>query len=307
MLGGRRRFLQACGALGGACVGGAAEAAGGPGESAVGELVRSLRDSLSPEQRRELVLPFGDERRGRVDANFAVTEPRLGSRFYSPAQRGLVERLVRAQLSEPGWERIRRQMKGDAGGLSGYHIAFFESAAGGGGDTHWLLTGRHLMLRASARRGSELGGCRVYGHGEEAPRASLFHYQTVRAAALYGALDEGQRSRALLEEAPFEEEVQLGAAGKRLSGLPVAALSSDQRPLLTRWVQSLSELLEPRLARLVEQRLWAASSAAAVRVTFYREDDLGDDGQWDLWRLQGPGVVWHFRGAPHVHAYLNLA
>jgi len=35
--------------------------------------------------------------------------------------------------------------------------------------------------------------------------------------------------------------------------------------------------------------------------------DLGDDGVWDVWRLEGPGFVWHFRGAPHVHTWVNIA
>ena len=25
-----------------------------------------------------------------------------------------------------------------------------------------------------------------------------------------------------------------------------------------------------------------------------------------IWRLEGPTLVWHFRGAPHVHAYVNI-
>ena len=28
---------------------------------------------------------------------------------------------------------------------------------------------------------------------------------------------------------------------------------------------------------------------------------------WDIWRLEGPNFVWHFRGAPHVHAYVNIS
>jgi hypothetical protein len=27
---------------------------------------------------------------------------------------------------------------------------------------------------------------------------------------------------------------------------------------------------------------------------------------WDMWRIEGPSFVWHFRGAPHVHAYINI-
>ena len=28
---------------------------------------------------------------------------------------------------------------------------------------------------------------------------------------------------------------------------------------------------------------------------------------WDNWRLEGPSFVWYFRGAPHVHVWVNVA
>jgi len=42
-------------------------------------------------------------------------------------------------------------------------------------------------------------------------------------------------------------------------------------------------------------------------LVFYEEDDLGKDGVWDNWRLEGPAFVWHWRGAPHVHVWVNVA
>ena len=42
-------------------------------------------------------------------------------------------------------------------------------------------------------------------------------------------------------------------------------------------------------------------------LAFYKSDDIGEDGVWDIWRLEGPSFVWHFRGAPHVHVWVNVA
>ena len=39
----------------------------------------------------------------------------------------------------------------------------------------------------------------------------------------------------------------------------------------------------------------------------YKEGDLGKDGVWDNWRLEGPSFVWYFRGKPHVHGWVNVA
>ena len=43
-----------------------------------------------------------------------------------------------------------------------------------------------------------------------------------------------------------------------------------------------------------------------LRMAFYREGDLKGDQIWDIWRVEGPSFAWHFRGAPHVHAYINI-
>ncbi len=51
----------------------------------------------------------------------------------------------------------------------------------------------------------------------------------------------------------------------------------------------------------------------ACRLAFFRKAgdgaslDLGDDGEWDVWRIEGPSFVWHFRGVPHVHVWVNVA
>ena len=43
-----------------------------------------------------------------------------------------------------------------------------------------------------------------------------------------------------------------------------------------------------------------------LHMAFYQDEDIDDDKVWDIWRVEGPALVWHFRGAPHVHAYINI-
>ena len=51
----------------------------------------------------------------------------------------------------------------------------------------------------------------------------------------------------------------------------------------------------------------AAGGVDKLHMAFYEQGDLEGDKVWDIWRLEGPSFVWHFRGAPHVHAYINIA
>lgn len=277
----------------------------------VGAAVRRLFDTLSPEQCKVVQLNYQDERRIRADANFDVTAPAIGSSFYSPRQRQLVVELLKSQLSPKGYQRFTQQMQADSGGLSGYYQAFFLSpkkvAAGGLPEVQWLLTGRHITLRATSDERKILAGPRVYGHGEFRPEHSLYYGQMRSANALFQSLNPQQQSRALVQDAPFEEDVAVLSPGAARTGLSLANLAlTGQRPLrqLTR---ELSSLFEPQLAALLEQKILGRRILAQSTVTFYRENDLRSDRQWDIWRLQGPGYTWHYRGAPHVHAYLNLS
>ena len=72
----------------------------------------------------------------------------------------------------------------------------------------------------------------------------------------------------------------------------------------------LAILLEPyRTADREEVRGCLARQGGLedCRLAFYSQGDIGNDNVWDNWRLEGPSFVWHFRGAPHVHVWVNVA
>jgi hypothetical protein len=52
--------------------------------------------------------------------------------------------------------------------------------------------------------------------------------------------------------------------------------------------------------------LKASGGLDKLHMAFYQQDDLQSDKVWDIWRVEGLSFVWHFRGAPHVHAYINI-
>jgi hypothetical protein len=92
-----------------------------------------------------------------------------------------------------------------------------------------------------------------------------------------------------------------------VAGIPVSELAADQRAELER---VLGILLEPyRTVDRDEARTCLAKQGGLdrCRLAFYKQGDIGADGVWDNWRLEGPAFVWHFRGAPHVHVWVNIA
>jgi hypothetical protein len=151
----------------------------------------------------------------------------------------------------------------------------------------------------------------VYGHGAGDSKKDLpgnvFYYQTLRANEVFGMLDGKQRKAALLPKAPRETAVQIRGDGTDLPGIPVALLSADQKKLVK---SVMKDLLAPYRAEDAKEAMGCLSAGGGLdkmHIAFYKNDDIGSDQVWDIWRLEGPTFVWHFRGAPHVHTYVNIA
>ncbi|MEW4568105.1 DUF3500 domain-containing protein [Tautonia sp. JC769] len=282
----------------------------GPSRSSAAETAAArLFESLKPEQREVLCFPYDHPLRTKINANWAITEPTIGQ--LDTEQQMLVEDIVRGVTSPEGYDRFRIQMDQDSGGFEEYHIALFGKPDSD--QFEFEMTGRHLTLRAdgNSNPGAAFGGPIVYGHGEGDAKKGLpgnvFYYQTVKANQVFGALDGKQRELALVENAPRETAVQLQGEGGQYPGICLSELSGDQKELVHSVIRVL---LDPYRSEDVEEALAiieAGGGLDALHMAFYKEGDLGDDSEWDIWRLEGPTFVWHFRGAPHVHTYVNIA
>ena len=275
-------------------------------KSAAETAVKRFYETLSDSQKKTICFPFEHELRHRISANWHVTEPQIGADFYTVEQRALIDEILRGVTSEDGYERLLQQMEYDDGGVNFYSVAVFGEP--GTGKFQWLMTGRHLTMRADGDSAENVafGGPIVYGHGEEDPKENLFHYQTKKANEVFGALDPKQRERALIANAPKESEVPLQGETGRFPGLPVGELSSDQKELVESVVKII---LAPYRKEDVDEALAVLKSGGGfdkLRLAFYKQGDLNDDQVWDIWRVEGPTFVWHFRGAPHVHTYVNI-
>lgn len=308
----RRSFLQT---LGGSAVAGlAAQALWNPAaiyaaptsESAAESAVARLHASLTDAQKKTVLFPFDHELKNRINANWHITKPLIRDDFYTKEQRGLITEIVKNVTTPDGFERIQKQTEFDDGGLGGYSIAIFGSPE----EKKCLfeLTGRHLTLRADGNSidKAAFGGPIVYGHGEEDPKENLFTYQTKQVNEVFGALDAKQVKVALLSKAPTESDVDLQGAGKTYPGLAVSELSADQKALVEKTLKVLLGPYRTEDTDEVMAILKASGGLDQLHLAFYQQGDLGSDKVWDIWRVEGPSFVWHFRGAPHVHAYINI-
>jgi hypothetical protein len=278
----------------------AAPSATSDAETAVGEFYASL----SEKQRAAICLPFNHEHRSNISANWHVTETTIGD--FTKAQQELTKKIVQNVTSPDGYERLLRQMEDDDGGIESYSVAVFGEP--GTSKFQWELTGRHLTLRADGNTVDKaaFGGPVVYGHGEEDAKQNLFHYQTQKANEVFKALDAKQAELALLKAAPDEAAVQLQGKGASFPGIAVKDLSPDQRQLVRSTIRTIMAPYRKEDVDEVIETVKNNGGLSELHMAFYQEDDLDDDKVWDIWRIEGPSLVCHFRGAPHVHAYINV-
>jgi hypothetical protein len=270
-----------------------------------------LHETLSDEQKKVVCFPFDHELRHRINANWAITEPTIED-FFTTEQQALIDEVFRGVTSGEGYERFQKQMGDDTpGGFGQYHVALFGEP--GTGKFEFEMTGRHLTIRADGDSVENVafGGPIIYGHGAGDSEAGLpgnvFYYQTKKANEVFGALDGKQREEALLAKAPPEARVPVQGESGTFRGIKVGDLSGDQKGLVE---SVIKVILAPYREEDVDEAiavLKAGGGLDRLHMAFYKTDDLGDDQEWDIWRLEGPTFVWHFRGAPHVHTYINIA
>lgn len=324
----RRDFLaQATAVTGGLIVGTApsgAVAAEAASPKSAETLAGMLHASLSPEQRQAVCFPwdFVHPKHGllrtRVANNWQASTPTVAGDFFKADQQRLIREIFE-QLIDPAWHaRFDKQLEDDAGGF-GHSQSIALIGEPGSGRFQFLLTGRHMTLRCDGDAAEHVafGGPIFYGHDaggfHEGPTHSgnVFWPQAVAANRVCAMLDGRQRKAALVNTLPRENAIGFrgGKEGADFDapGIPVSDLSADQRAELEK---VLASLLEPfRAADRAEARacLTTQGGLEACRLAFFTAGDLGDDGVWDNWRLEGPSFVWHFRGAPHVHVWVNVA
>ncbi len=300
----------------------APEAAAAAAASSPESMVKALYDMLSAKQRETICFPWDhkdDDRvlmRTLIYANSDITENYINdSDFYTKDQQAVIRQIFEGIISPEWHERIDKQLTDDAGGYGEQNsIAIFGEP--GTREFEFVMTGRHMTIRCDGNSADHVafGGPIFYGHAadsfDEGPThpGNVFWPQAMAANKLYQMLDGKQQERALLREGlPNESRVSFRGEDGKFQGLPVSELASDQKEHLQ---QVMSMLIEPyRQSDRDEVTACIKSQGGldAFHLAYYAQNDIGKDGVWDIWRLEGPSFVWHYRGAPHVHVWVSVA
>jgi hypothetical protein len=324
----RRDFLRSVGVTAAASTVGlplfaTAKEAAAPSKSSTAEtVVKALYDTLSDEQKKVICFDWDyvDPDRGllrtRVSNNWQVTKPHIRSNFYSKQQQTIIHDIFRGIVNPEWYARFLKQLRDDTGGKpwgAEQSIAIFGKP--GGDKFEFVMTGRHMTIRADGNSESHVafGGPIFYGHAasgfDEKPGhpGNIFWEQGRRANLIYQMLNGKQQKAALVAKRPRESAVAFQGENGKFPGIPVAELSRDQKEELQK---VLMLLLQPYRKEDQDEALECLRKQGGLdkcSLAFYQDGDIGDDKEWDNWRVEGPAFVWYFRGEPHVHVWVNVA
>jgi hypothetical protein len=283
-------------------------------ETLAAQLYRSLDDA----QRALICHAFEDPLRQKVDNNWLISKKSIRE-CLKPDQCDLVRQIFRHLHSPEFADRAMEQMVHDSEGKGfdgGTSVALFGKP--GTGKFEFVLTGRHCTRRCDgdSSEGAAFGGPIFYGHqagSDDAEPAdhpgNVFWFQAKRVNEVFRALSGKQRSLALVDAKGRPERatqtVQLTGKREGLAGLPLSELTSDQRGLVN---GVLRDLLSPFRKQDAEEamKLVQAQGLENLSLALFKRNDVGNDGVWDVWQIEGPNMLWYFRGDPHVHCWVHI-
>jgi hypothetical protein len=290
--------------------------------SAAETAVKGLFETLTDDQKKVICFDwdYQDPKRGllrtHVSNNWQITDKHIRSDFYTKKQQMIIHDLFKGMINPDWYTRFLKQLKDDTGGKewgASQSIAIFGKP--GSDKFEFVMTGRHMTLRADGNTGEHVafGGPIFYGHAASGDDELVHHPdnvfwpQAVKANKVYQMLDPKQREAALAPKRPRESAVAFRGTTGGYTGIPVKELANEQRAELQKVLAALIEPFRKEDQDEAVACLKTQGGLDACHLTFYKDGDIGNDGEWDNWRLEGPSFVWYFRGEPHVHVWVNVA
>lgn len=283
-------------------------------------IVKALYETLSDSQKKTICFDWDHTEKARgllrthVGNNWQITKPAIGSDFFTADQQHLIRGIFEGIINPEWYKRIDKQLEDDAGGYGKQQsIAVFGHP--GTEKFEFVMTGRHMTIRCDGHSAEHVafGGPIFYGHAaqgfnEKADHpGNVFWPQALEANKVYQMLDERHRKIALVDHLPEENAVGFHGPNGPYPGLAVTELASDQKDELQKVLLKLIDHYRQGDQDDALKCLKAQGGLDKCSLAFYREGDIGEDQVWDCWRLEGPAFVWYFRGAPHVHVWVNVA
>jgi hypothetical protein len=275
--------------------------------------------SLTDGQRSKIVLPVDHPKRQFVSNWWYICPEQRLHTFYSREQQDLVKQIFDSLHSPEYREKMTWQVQKDLMGdiKNTPSVGFFGTPEDE--DFEFIYTGHHVTRRCNAHTDRGLGfqGEPIfYGNFAKAFRESKDHegnpfwYQGLIFNEFVSALDGRQQEQILVGREPRGEKPSEVIARRKtdLPGLACADLTKDQQAKLLETMRRMLACFRTDDVAATMKSIEDRKIVERLFVSCYGGSyDIGSDRVWDVWQIEGPDMVWYFRGVPHIHGYFHLA
>ena len=275
--------------------------------------------SLTAEQHGKICLPVDHPKRRFVSNWWYVCPDQRLHTFFSKEQQDLVRQIFES-LHHPehrekmSWQ-VQKDLMGDINNTPS--VGFFGTPRDK--SFEFIYTGHHVTRRCNAHtdKGLGFGGAPIfYGNFAKAFRESKDHegnpfwYQGLIFNEFVSALDGKQQEKILVGREPRDESPATVILKRKtdLPGLSGADLKKDQQAKLLETMRRMLVCFRPDDVAATMKTIQDKKLVERLFISCYGGAyDIGSDRVWDTWQIEGPEMVWYFRGAPHIHGYFHLA
>ncbi len=291
-----------------------ARAAETQGDSAPMQLYKSLSD----EQRAKVCLPRDHKSRQFISNWWYVHPDHRIHNTFNQDQQELIQNIFNDLHSPEHQAAVNKQVKVDQYGdaRNTPSVGFFGTPEDE--DFEFIYTGHHVTRRCNAHsdQGHGFGNAPIfYGHFPKDFNETKDHpgnpywYQGLVFNEFVQALDSRQQEKALDSSKPRSEKPSfvITMREENLPGLSCAELSEDQKELLLETMGRMMAMFREDDVVATLDTIEKKSMIDQLYVSYYGgKYDIGSDRVWDTWQIEGPKMVWYFRGQPHIHSYFHL-
>ena len=321
----RRRWIQSAGAAAGLLAVAPAETLlGGPRKSNSDSLATQLYKSLSDSQKEKLCLPANDPKRQYISNWWYVHPEHRIPTSFTPDQQELIRNIFDSLHSPEYQDAVNNQVLIDQYGeeKNAPSAGFFGTPEDE--NFEFIYTGHHVTRRCNARtqEGQGFGGAPIfYGHyphrvgdmddnfneAKDHP-GNPYWYQGQLFNKFVQALDGRQQGMGLIPGEPRNEEPEtVIQIATEQHGLRCSELSKDQKKLFVENLRDMMAMFRQDDVDATIATIRKKNIVDELTVSWFSgQYDIGSDKVWDTWQIEGPNMVWYFRGVPHIHCYFHL-
>ena len=297
---------------------------GGPRKNNSDSLAMQLYKSLSDSQKEKVCLPANHPKRQYINNWWYIHPEHRIPTTFTPDQQELIRKIFDSLHSSEHQDAVNNQVLIDKYGeeKNAPSAGFFGTPADK--NFEFIFTGHHVTRRCNAHshKGQGFGGAPIfYGHYPHPAKNSRENFQETKdhpgnpywyQGKIFNrfvqSLDGRQQAMGLIEGEPRSEKpdsvIQIAT---EKHGLRTSELSKDQKKFLIETMRAMMAMFRQDDVNATIETIRKKNIVDELTVSWFSgKYDIGSDKVWDTWQIEGPNMIWYFRGEPHIHCYFHL-